>query len=162
MTSKYVHTFVKTFGRGSKVLRAFGNFTTWQIEWLKRRFGKLAFFMEGSCIIWQSSLWKWDLSSKPLSDTMFGQALSFNLDKDKTHHRWRLCFDRNFSAIHMTVQLIFIFKDVRSLLKLQPHFHLRPGYSVHNWKIVCWRAAESMNQGGRAGTEKSQGKPLNS
>ena len=102
--------------------------------------------MEGSCIIRLLSLWKWDLSSKPLSDTMFGQALSFNLDKDKTHHRWRLCFDRNFSAIHMTVQLIFIFKDVRSLLKLQPHFHLRPGYSVHNWKIVCWRAAESMNQ----------------
>ena len=124
--------------------------------------GNPRFFMEGSCIIWQLSLWKWDISSKPSSDTMFGQALSFNLDKDKTHHRWRLCFDRNFSAIHMTVQLIFIFKDVRSLLKLQPHFHLRPGYSVHNWKIVCWRAAESMNQGGRAGTEKSQGKPFNS
>lgn len=31
---------------------------------------------------------------------MFGQALSFNLEKDKTHRR-RLCFDRNFSAIHV-------------------------------------------------------------
>ena len=50
MTSKYVHTFVKTFGRGREVLTGFGNFTKWQIAWLKRRFGKPAFFMEGSWV----------------------------------------------------------------------------------------------------------------
>ena len=43
LTSKYVHTFVKTLGRGCEDLTGFGNFTTQQIAWLKRRFGKLAF-----------------------------------------------------------------------------------------------------------------------
>ena len=47
MTSKYVHTFVKTFGRGREVLTGFGNFTTWQIAWLKSHFGKTAFFYGG-------------------------------------------------------------------------------------------------------------------
>ena len=132
MTSKDVHTFVKTFGMGREVLTGFGNFTTWQIAWLKRRFGKPAF------------LWREVLILR------------------KTKHT-----GEDFALIETSVPfickcMIFIFKDVRSLLKLQPRFHLRLGYSVHNWKIVCWRAAESLNQGGRAGTENSQGKLLNS
>ena len=69
--------------------------------------GKPRFFMGGSCIIRQLSLWKWDISSKPSSHTMFRPALSFNLQKDKTHRR-RLCFDRNFSAIHMQVHDFYL------------------------------------------------------
>ena len=61
---------------------------------------------------------------------MFGEVLRFNLEK-KRKHTGEDCLIET-SVLFICKCMIFIFKDVKSLLNLQPRFHSRLGYLVHN------------------------------